>query len=39
MQTKSLIVSILALAMLFGCKETGKERLTRLVTEWQGKKK
>jgi hypothetical protein len=37
MQTKPLIVSMLALAMLFGCKETGKERLARLVTEWQGK--
>jgi hypothetical protein len=38
MQIKPLIVSILALAMLFGCKETDKERLARLVTEWQGKK-
>ncbi|MDR1091782.1 MAG: DUF1573 domain-containing protein [Prevotella sp.] len=37
MQTKPLIVSMLALALLFGCKETGKERLTRLVSEWQGK--
>jgi hypothetical protein len=37
MQTKPLIVSMLALATLFGCKETNKERLTHLVTEWQGK--
>jgi hypothetical protein len=37
MQTKSLIVSMLALVTLFGCKETNKERLAHLVTEWQGK--
>jgi hypothetical protein len=37
MQTKPLIVSMLALATLFGCKESNKERLTRLVAEWQGK--
>jgi hypothetical protein len=37
MQTKPLIVPMLALALLFACKETGKERLARLVTEWQGK--
>ncbi|MDR1623619.1 MAG: DUF1573 domain-containing protein, partial [Tannerellaceae bacterium] len=34
---KQLILSMLALAMLFGCKETGKKRLARLVTEWQGR--
>jgi uncharacterized Rmd1/YagE family protein len=38
MYIKQLTVSMLALAMLFGCKETDKERLTRLVAEWQGKK-
>jgi hypothetical protein len=37
MYIKQLTVSMLALAMLFGCKETDKERLTRLVAEWQGK--
>ncbi|WP_085537478.1 DUF1573 domain-containing protein [Massilibacteroides vaginae] len=37
MQTKFRLLSILCLTILFGCKETDKERLTRLVTEWQGK--
>ena len=37
MPAKLILLSILSLTVLLGCKETDKERLTRLVAEWQGK--
>lgn len=37
MQTKPFLLTVLYLTILLGCKETYKERLTRLVTEWQSK--